>query len=336
MTMFETDIPTEEHSRMLDFYRRRKVLVVGADGFLGVNCLHALQQLNAELTILTRNTSPRAKFYRGRVVKGDLLNTDLVRDLVFGQEIVFNFAGGSSAHESNLHPEINLKTELQANLTLFNACAVTDRSPLLINCSSRLVYGKPRYLPVDELHPVQPQSIYAAHKLTAENYLAVFAATFGLRFINFRLSNPYGPYQSPNYKGYGVINRFLQNAALHRPIVLYGEGLQRRDYILAADAIYIFLLSALTPECNSETFNLGGSQAISMVDAAQLISTVAGGTPIEFVSWPEQTKMIETGDYETDMSKLSRYLPLPEQRSLKEGFEFTVNFYRKQFLTQPL
>lgn len=329
-------MPAEEDGRMLDFYRRRKVLVVGADGFLGGNCLLALQQLDAEQTILTRKHSPRATFYRGRVVKGDLLNADLVRELVLGQDIVLNFAGGSSAHESNLHPEKNLNTELQANLILFNACAIADRSPLLINCSTRLVYGKPRYLPVDELHPLHPQSIYAVHKLTAENYLAVFGANFGLRSINFRLSNPYGPYQSPEYKGYGVINRFLQNAAQHRPIMLYGDGLQRRDYIFAQDAIRIFLLSALTPECIGESFNIGGRQAISIADAAQLISTVAGGTPIEFVPWPEQTKMIETGDYETDMSKLSRFLRLPEQRSLKDGFAFTVNFYRQQFLTQAL
>ena len=314
---------------LLSFYRGRKVFVVGADGFLGLNCIVALQKLQADLTILTRRNVPRVRQYNGNIIYGDLKDADLMRKAVQNQEIIFNFAGGSSAVDSIQFPEKNLDEELRANLTLFSACSNSDYSPLIINCSTRLVYGKPEYLPVDEKHPLNPQSIYAVHKLAAEYYLEVFRKSHGLRYITFRLSNPYGPYQSLEYKGYGVINRFLQNAAHHKPITLYGDGSQKRDYIYVGDVIRIFLLCAMTPDCQGQVFNVGGRKAVCISEAANLISAVAGDCAIHYVPWPDRSKIIETGDYETDMTKLSHYISLPDECSLKNGFEHTLKYYRE-------
>lgn len=328
-TSFDHSVSLDNNAMLLEFYRQRKVFVIGADGFLGVNCINALQKFQADLTILIRQKTPRVKSFKGTVIQGDLRDAELIRTAVQNKDIIFNFAGGSSAVDSNCDPVKNLNEELCANLTLFSACAGCNTSPLVVNCSTRLVYGKPQYLPVDEKHPLNPQSIYAAHKLTAEHYLEVFRITQGLRYIILRLSNPYGPYQTNEYKGFGIINQFLQNAAHHKPIVLFGDGSQQRDYIFVDDAIRIFLMCAMNPACQGEIFNVGGSRAISISKAAELISTAAGGSPIQYVPWPEKARIIETGDYETDMSKLFRYLSLPEECSFKEGFEHTLNYYRE-------
>lgn len=320
----------EQEINLARYYRGLKILVVGADGFLGQNCVVALQKIHADLTILTRSNRLNDSQFEGRVVLGDLRDATLMKEIVHNQSIVFNFAGGGSAADSILFPDKNLDEELRAYLSLFVA-SISNTSttmPLVINCSTRLVYGKPKYLPVDEKHPLNPESIYAVHKLTAENYLEVFRKSHGLRYINFRLSNPYGPYQSQQYKGYGVINRFLQNAALNKPITLYGDGSQKRDYIYAEDVIKIFLLCAMNHKCEGQVFNIGGRNAVSISEAATLISEIAGGSPIHYVPWPDQSKIIETGDYETDMTKLSNFILLPEECSLKHGFAHTLNYYR--------
>lgn len=310
-----------------DFYRRRRVLVVGADGFLGLNCTYALQRLGADITVFTRRVAPRAADCAGSIHHGDLRDLAAVEAAVAGQHVVFDFAGTAGAVKSNQSPEKNLDDDCRPHLNLIQACAETSSSPLVIFCSSRLVYGRPRQLPVGESHELVPQSMYAVHKITAENYLEVFRQTHDLRYCVLRLSNPYGPHQSHESTAYGVINHFIRSAARQETIRIYGDGKQRRDYIYVEDAIAAFLHCAAEPRCYGEKFNLGGRDSISIGDAAQQISRLAGGTPIHYEPWPHDYKKVETGDYETDMSKLDACLRLPPATSFEEGLKRTLAFY---------
>ena len=306
------------------------MLVAGADGFLGLNCIHGLQQLGAEISTVTRRASPRCPHVSGQIFRGDLCDPGLSRTAVKGQSIVFDFLGSSGAAQSNEEPIRSLDEELRAQLNLMLACAQSgDNSPLLMFCSSRLVYGRPRYLPVDEQHELMPQSVYAAHKIAAENYLGVFARAHGLRYCIVRLSNPYGPYQSNNGQAYGVINQFLRAAARGEPIRVYGEGRQRRDYIHVNDAITAFLQCAAHELCYGQILNLGGQTVISLGEAAQWIAKLAG-TAVEFVPWPQTARSVETGDYITDRRKMESLVSLPHQVSLDEGLAGALAHYRAE------
>jgi len=312
------------------FYRRRKALVVGADGFLGLNCVDALRALGADVSIVSRRARPRAGGGAGKVFRGDLRDRSLARAAVAGQTIVFDFAGVSSAVASNRDPLGHLDAECRGQLNLFHACAETPAAPLVVFCSSRLVYGRPQYLPVDEHHPLAPQSLYAVHKITAEHYLHMFHQTHGLDSCILRLSNPYGPRQPPEAKGYGVINHFIRAAARGEAIRVFGDGTQRRDYIYVHDVIAAALLCAAEAGCRNETFNLGGSAGVSLREAAQTVARLAGGTPVYFEPWPADYLAVETGDYATDLTKLRSRLRLPPETPFAEGLWKTLNFYRAE------
>lgn len=317
-------IPDIAHDeRLRDFYTGRRVLVVGPDGFLGSNCVQALRGLGADLSLLSRREGARVGGC-GRIFLGHLEDETTVRAATEGQEIVFDFAGTSGAVQSNRDPYRHLKDECHPQLILFRSCALTDPRPVVMFCSSRLVYGKPQYLPVDEDHPLDPQSFYAVHKLTLERYLRVLAHTQGLPYCVLRLSNPFGPHFAAEPRGYGIINQFIRLAFRGEPITIYGDGSQQRDYVHVNDVLTAFFACAMLEGCHGQTFNFGGRAAIRLRDAAELIANAAGGTPIRFVSWPREEKSVETGDYRSDMSKLDRFVSLPPQRSFGEGVFMTM------------
>ena len=316
-------------SAAIGFYRGRKVLVAGADGFLGSNCVAGLQALGADVSILSRHRD--VKRSAGLTVfQADARDVDQVRAALLGQTVVFDFLGGAAAVGSNQDPLASLEGELRSHLTLFTTCAQLEPSPLVLFCSSRLVYGKPQYLPVDERHPLTAQSIYAANKIAAEQYLQALAQSRGLRSCILRLSNPYGPNQPEKNREYGIINRFLRAAAKGEDLFLYGDGGQKRDYIHVADVVTAFLLCAMSNRCEQQVFNLGGKTATSMREVVMLISELAGGVPVRFLPWPENYKAVETGDYFTDLTKISREISLPEQFDLAPGLANVLEAYREE------
>lgn len=312
------------------FYRGRRVLIAGADGFLGRNCIDALQQLGASVSIVSRRPKPRAEDFAGPLFQGDLRDAAVVQAAVADQEVVFDFAGATGAADSNDAPLANVDIEVTPHLTLFHACAAQPKPPLVVFCSSRLVYGRPQYLPVDEEHPLSPASLYAAHKITTENYLRVFHQTHGLPYCIVRLSNPYGPHDDPQAKSYGAINRFIQLASRHEPIRIYGEGLQLRDYIYVDDALRVFLSLAAQARCHNTVFNLGAPQPLHLREAVEIIAKLAGGTRIDFVPWPANARVVETGDYHCDHAKLSAHVALPPPLSFSEGVRRTLATLRSQ------
>ncbi len=317
--------------KLRSFYYGKKVLVAGGEGFLGYNCVRVLLQLGADVSVLTRSSRRPDLRPLAHVVIGDLRDRELMRELTSDTRVVFDFAGIAGAVDSNQEPERNLDGECRAHLTLFRACAESPIKPRVVFCSSRLVYGRPQYVPVNESHPLAPQSIYATHKVTAENYLGVFARTHGLPFTILRVSNPYGPYQAQHSKSYGVINQFLSLAAQGEAIRVYGTGSQLRDYIFVDDVVAAFLLTAAEEACAGECFNLGGRRGIRLGDAARAIARLADGPPVEVVEWPDDYQAVETGDYLTDLGKIDSYISLPVQKSFEAGVTRSLDAYREEF-----
>ena len=313
-----------------EFYRGRKVLVIGADGFLGTNCLEALKALQSEISIVTRRLQPRVVDFSGTLFRGDIRDPELVQAAVEGQDIVVDFLGAAGAVDSNRDPNSNLEDELRVHLSIFHACALSRPSPVVLFCSSRLVFGVPKYLPIDENHPLAPASIYAVHKITAEKYLEVFAKTRGLRSCVLRLSNPYGPNQVEGPRGYGIINQFLRNAARGKAIRLYGDGRQKRDYVHVEDVLGAFLTCAMNRKCHGQIFNFGGRTTMSLRDAVELIAQLSGGVHVTFEPWPSDYEAVETGDYATDFHKIDSFINLPPQRTIEEGFLEVLNSYRDE------
>jgi UDP-glucose 4-epimerase len=310
-------------------YAGQNVLIAGADGFLGVNCAIALHRAGARVTLLSRSKAPRAAAFSTRRIQADLRDGAAVAAAVEGQNFVFDLAGSSGAVGSNRDPATNADEECRPHLTLFAAAAKTASRPVLAFCSSRLVYGRPERLPVDEEHPVRPASFYAVHKLTLEHYLRILGATQGLRFCIFRLSNPYGPHWPQQQKTYGLINQFIAHALTKQPIDIFGDGLQKRDYIQVEDFISAMLAASSREFCLGETFNVGGRESISIRDAVTIITEEIPGTQVRYRPWPTEYRAVETGDYQTDLTKLNRFVHLPPQMAFRQGLRQTLQSVKR-------
>lgn len=310
-------------------YAGRRVLVAGATGFLGANCVYALDQLGADVTVVTRRRQGALPGFAGRVVQGDLIEPDVADAVVAGQDIVFDFLGYPRLTPSATEPAGDLEAELRPHINLFLACAHTRPRPALVHCSSRLVYGAPRYLPVDEKHPTVPRSIYAVHKLAMEHYLQTLEQTHNLQRIVVRLSSPFGPNGGRGEPDrFGVLNQFMVRAVLNKPITIFGTGEQMRDYIFIDDVVRAFLLLGATPRCLGQTFNLGGESGVRLRDAAYTIARLAGGSPICHQPWPSEARAVETGSYCTDLRKIRTFIPLGAATSFEEGARRTLDWLR--------
>lgn len=318
-----------------NFYLGKKVLVTGGLGFIGLNISQRLLELGASVTVLDNFmppdvSPPLAEFLsRIKVAIADIRDEDKVERVVRDQEIIFNLAGKSGAADSNKTPLNDLDINCRGHLTILEACRSFNPRATIIFPSSRLVYGKPRYLPVDESHPVLPESIYAAHKLTVENYHLIYGRLYGLKATVLRISNPYGPMQAGEVRSYGIANRFIQAAVSGKSITLFGEGEQRRDYLYIDDLVDAFLRAACVEVARGKIYNIGDKCGMSLSELAELAVAAAGRGEIVRVPWPEEYLAIETGDYRSDVTLAQRELGWSPATGISEGIARTVAFYRQ-------
>jgi nucleoside-diphosphate-sugar epimerase len=266
------------------------------------------------------------------IIIGDINSADDL-SIIHGYSAVFSLAGLSGAANSIHDPYNDVKTNLIGHLNILEACRLHNPSAVIIFPSSRLVYGKPAYTPVDEKHPLDPESIYAIHKLTAEYYYGLYHKIYKLRTIIFRISNPYGPYQLFGEKKYGILNWFIFNALKGTEIELYGYGSQKRDYIYIDDLTDLLIASLENSSLHGGTFNVGSGHGISIHDAIEVLKTLIPGLTYKFVKWPEIEKKIETGDYISDIEKICMLTGWKPGISFSEGMKRTVDYYRNHFIS---
>ena len=308
-----------------DRLRGKRVLVAGADGFLGTNCVRGLEAMGVPASTVSRRDKPNTSWATGRFVRGDLMDPAVAAEAVRDQDIVFDLLGYPKLAPASPAPQGELNEEFIPHLNLFMACAKSPAKPVLVLCSSRLVYGAPLYLPVDEDHPVHARSFYAAHKLLLEQYLDVLAQTEGLRRIVFRLSSPYGPHAPSRSGSYGVLNMFMHMALRGEVIRIFGDGAQERDYVYVDDVIHAFLCAAAEDRCVGETFNFGGERGVSLAEAAATIARIAGRGRVEHVPWPTVERSMETGSYRSNLTKIRSLAPLREMLGFEEGVRLTLD-----------
>jgi nucleoside-diphosphate-sugar epimerase len=266
---------------------------------------------------------------RVRVVQADVRDLDVVRTLVADRDVVFHFAAQVSYLDSMKDPLLDLDISLRGTLNVLEACRQGPREVRFLTIGSRMQFGEVRRLPVDETHPMRPQSFYAIHKMVTEEYCRLYHEAFGLWTAFLRLSNPYGPRQQIKHGKYGIVNWFVRLALEGRPLTVFGDGAQARDYFYIDDAVEAFLAAALHDR-GGEVFNIGGGKPISFRTMAETIAA-ATGARVEYVPWPAEWKQVETGDYITDVGKALHVLGWGPKVEFQDGIRRTVDYYRAAF-----
>ena len=253
----------------------------------------------------------------------------LMQGAVQGQDIIFNLAGQVSYVDSNHDPLLDLDINCGGHLKILEACCQVNRRAKLVFASSRFVYGAIDYNPVDESHPFNCLSIYGIHKLAGEKYYRFYYDAHGMDTVSLRIANPYGPRQQMKHSKYGIVNWFIRLALEEKPLTIFGEGLQRRDYIFNEDLAEAFLAVALAPGTAGQIYNVGSGSGTPFKEMAHIVAEAVPGTEVVQVEWPAERYFVETGDYISNLDKIFAATSWRPRTSLKEGIARTVAFYRE-------
>jgi UDP-glucose 4-epimerase len=307
----------------------RNILIWGGTGFIGGALLSALTKAGEAVIVLTRkDTCGLAERYPSiRLLETgfslDSTARRVLRESVQSADLVFNVAGNSGAVSSNQDPVASLQDTCLWQLAFLDACSAASHRSHVVFTSSRLVYGRPLSLPVGEDHPLSPESMYAVHKLCVEHYHQIYAAQDAITFTICRISNPYGWDERGMKKNHGILNQMIQIALSHRPLTIFGDGRQMRDYVHIQDLVRALVLCGQSPTAVNEIFNLGSGEGVRMVDAVLHIGRIAEA-PVTFSPWPELYKRVETGDFVNNIDKAQRLLGFRPKFSFNQGIEDVI------------
>jgi UDP-glucose 4-epimerase len=166
------------------------------------------------------------------------------------------------------------------------------------------------------------------NKAAGEYYHLVYNNVFGVRACSLRLTNVYGPRQLIKHNRQGFIAWFIRQAVEDREIQIYGDGEQLRDFVYVDDAADAFLRAGADERSNGQVFNVGGAEALSLRQLVELLISVAGTGRYRLISWPQEKKAIDIGDFHADSSLIERTLGWRPTTPLRDGLRQTVEFYR--------
>ena len=310
----------------------RQVLVWGGLGFLGQHLIAKLLDLGARVSVLCRSRgSYSAPAWSHRVCWLELdrggASDVILAAAVSRSEIIYNFAGLSGAAASNREPLRSLKENCEVHLEFLAACQRSGNRPHVVFPSSWLVYEPGAKNPVDEGHRLGPLSLYGVHKLCIEQYLRIFGAQDYITWTVCRISNPYGFDPTKPGHSYKILNWFIELAFERKPIVIFGDGSQLRDYIYIDDVIDA-LIRCVVPQAKNEIFNISSGTSHSLLQAVEILDRLAGPIRLTFKSWPDDYHAVEAGDYVADVSHARRNLGFRPVFDIEKGLERTVQAYR--------
>ena len=320
----------------LDRFAEKQILITGGLGFIGSNLARRLVDLNANVTLVD-SLIPE---YGGNLfnVAGieDRLKINIadVRDphsmnyLVQGQDYLFNLAGQTSHLDSMRDPYSDLEINCRAQLSILEACRRHNPNIKVVFASTRQIYGKPEYLPVDEKHLLRPVDVNGVNKMAGESYHILYNDVYGIRACALRLTNTIGPRMRVKDARQTFLGVWISLLLEGKPFDVWG-GEQLRDFTYVEDAVDAFLLAASREESNGQTFNLGGEPVISLKDLAELLIEVNGGGEFVIRSFPSERKRIDIGDYYANFGRIRSSLGWEPRVSLRDGLAKTLIFYRE-------
>lgn len=314
----------------------QRVLITGGLGFIGSHLARRLADEGADVTLVDSlipeyggnlfNISDFSN--RVHVNISDVRDEHGLRFLIRDKDLLFNLAGQTGHMDSMTDPETDLEINCRAQLAILETCRKSNQDVKIVFASTRQIYGRPAYLPVDEKHPVRPVDVNGINKAAGEAYHILYNDVYGIRACALRLTNTYGPHMRVADARQTFLGIWIRQLIRGEAFEVW-EGAQLRDFTYVDDAVEAFMTAARDDAASGRVFNLGGLEVISLRDLAELLVEVNGGGEYETRSFPQERKRIDIGDYYADYSAIREAIGWQPQIALKVGLARTLEFYRE-------
>jgi len=325
-------------------YQDSRVLVTGADGFIGSHLTEALVSAGANVTALAQYNSfdshgwlddvPEAIRRRINVVRGDIRDAAFVGRVVHGHEIVFHLAALIAIPYSYLAAQSYVETNVLGTLNVLEA-ARQHGTERIVHTSTSEVYGTAITMPIDESHPLQGQSPYSASKIAGDMMAEAFARSFGVPVVILRPFNTFGPRQSERAIIAATIRQALDPSC---PAIMVGDATTVRDLTFVTDTAAAFMAAGIADGVDyGQAYNAGSQRAIKIGDLIDVI--------LEITSCPkpvlQDEKRLRPTNSEVrallaDCNRFVRATGWSPQVTLQEGLERTVSWWRARLSTQQV
>lgn len=312
------------------------ILITGGLGFIGSTLAIAEVKRGNKVTVIDNlypeyggnkfNIQPVEKDVE--IIIGDVRDRKLICQIIKKKNIIYSLAGTLSHIDSMTDPFTDLEVNCVSQLTLLEACRKFNPDAKILFAGTRNQYGRAKYLPVDELHPMEPVDINGINNIAAEWYYRLYHNIHGLWTCSLRLTNTYGPRHQMKHSRQGVLSWFIRQLMDGETVKLYGTGKQIRDVNYVDDVVSAFILAANNNRARGEVYNLGGD-ALSLVDFVEKTKKIVEKGNFRLVKFPAERKSIEIGNYRADWTKINLSLGWKPKVGIEEGIKKTVEYYRK-------
>ncbi len=320
----------------IDQFSGKAALITGGLGFIGSNLAARLVELGADVTIVDslipeyggNNFNIAGLEDKVQVNISDVRDTHSMEHLIRNKDYLFNLAGQTSHMDSMQDPYTDLDINCRAQLSIMEVCRKFNPEIKVVFAGTRQIYGKPDYLPVDELHPIRPTDVNGINKLAGEWYHILYNNVYGIRTCVLRLTNTFGPRMRVKDARQTFLGIWISLLLQNKPIDVWG-GQQLRDFSYVDDCVDAFLLAASDDIANGNVYNIGGPSIISLQELADMLIRINKSGSYVLHSFPEERKRIDIGDFYADDTLFRSLFSWSPQVSLQEGLERTIEYYQK-------
>ena len=316
----------------------KKVLITGGLGFIGSNLARRLVECGNSVTVVDSlipeygGNLRNLHDLRDKIVVNlsDVRDPFSINELIKGQNYLFNLAGQTSHLDSMNDPFTDLDINAKAQLSILEACRKNNRDIRIVFASTRQIYGKPQYLPVDEKHPLNPVDVNGINKIAGERYHLLYNQVHEIRSSVLRLTNTYGPRMRIKDARQTFLGIWIRNLLQGKPIQVYGDGQQRRDYNYVDDLVDALIIAATESEAIGGVYNLGATDPMSLSETAKIMCHGIKGASWNLVPFPKDRKAIDVGDFICDYSSFSSAFGWDPKIKFDEGIKRSLEYFRSE------
>jgi len=304
-----------------------KILVTGGAGFIGSHLVDALIAKKHKVVVIDNlstgfksNLNPKAKFYQVDICSA-------VIDKIFQKEkldYLFHYAAQVDVRKSLQNPILDVEVNISGSLNLFRSCQKHRVKKIIFASTGGAIYGEPDFIPANERHVEMPISPYGVAKLSVEKYLHFYKEIYKIPYVAVRYSNVYGPRQNPKGDS-GVVAIFSEKLLEDKPVTIYGDGKQTRDYLYVMDAVSA-ALKALNSKA-SWAFNIGTGKETTVNQLYRLMKSRSGSKSkaiyAPFRAGEQRRSCI-------DYTKARNFLGWKPAFNLESGLNLTLKYYAEK------